>query len=187
MRTTARLDDVLLREAKRAANETGRTLTQVIEDALRESLARRKGPKAIQKVVLPTFKGDGLMPGVDLDDLNDLANRPEAFGLADIVLSGFLRVVTHPKVFRTPTPLDTGLEFVGVLRSRPNAVIISPGPRHWDIFTTLSAEARVKGNLVPDAYLAALAIESGSEWLTADKGFARFSGLRWRHPFDQSV
>jgi hypothetical protein len=68
MRTTVRLDDALLREAKRAANESGRTLTQLIEDALRESLARRKGPKAIQQVVLPTFKGDGLMPGVNLDD-----------------------------------------------------------------------------------------------------------------------
>ena len=40
----------------------------------------------------------------------------------------------------------------------------------------------IRGNLVPDAYFAALALESGCEWLTADRGFARFPGLRWRHP-----
>lgn len=48
----------------------------------------------------------------------------------------------------------------------------------------LCAEVSANGNLVPDAYLAALAIESGSEWVTTDRYFARFRGLRWRHPLD---
>jgi hypothetical protein len=87
-------------------------------------------------------------------------------------------------VFRQPTPLGTALAFAELLRSQPNCVPVAPGPRHWDIFTQLCRAAGVKGNLVPDAYLAALAIESGSEWITTDRDFGRFRGLRWRHPLD---
>jgi len=114
--------------------------------------------------------------------LADVARSDAAFGLADLTLSGFLRIVTHPRIFTPPTPLDDALLFLDGLRSRPNCVAIAPGPRHWKLFVSLCRRAGAKGNLVPDAYLAALAIESGSEWITADRGFARFPGLRWRHP-----
>lgn len=107
------------------------------------------------------------------------------FGVADLVLSGFLRVVTHPRVFKTPTPTDRALAFVLALREHPNGVLISPGARHWDVFTDLCRIAGVRGNLVADAYLAALAIESGSEWITTDRDYSRFPRLRWRHPLDQ--
>lgn len=70
------------------------------------------------------------------------------------------------------------------LRARPNSAPVAPGPRHWDLFASLCRRAGAKGNLVPDAYLAALAIESGSEWITTDRGFARYPGLRWRHPLE---
>jgi toxin-antitoxin system PIN domain toxin len=93
-----------------------------------------------------------------------------------------LRIVTHPRVFATPTPIDVALEFAQSLRVRPNCVAVTPGARHWEIFTELCRATGTTGNLVPDAYLAALAIESGSEWVTTDGGFARFPGLRWRHP-----
>lgn len=67
MRTTIRLDDALLADAKAVAARTGRTLTAVIEDALRESLARSpEGPRADRP--LPVYDGDGLVPGIDLDD-----------------------------------------------------------------------------------------------------------------------
>ena len=68
MRTTVRLDDHLLREAKQLAARSGRTLTAVIEDALRELLARSKKPRKRSRVELPTFRGNGPLPGVDLDD-----------------------------------------------------------------------------------------------------------------------
>lgn len=70
MRTTIRLEDGLLREAKALAARSGRTLTKVIEDALRETLARRHvlPTDEGEPVSFPTFRGDGLMPGVDLDD-----------------------------------------------------------------------------------------------------------------------
>lgn len=78
MRTTIRLDDQLLTETKQLAARTGRTLTAVIEDALREMMARRQQVAKLPRVRLPTFSGNGLLPGVDLDDsaaLSDLMDR----------------------------------------------------------------------------------------------------------------
>lgn len=109
-------------------------------------------------------------------------NGDEAFGLSDLVLSGFVRVATHPRVFARPSPLADALEFTEQLRSRPNCVPVAPGRRHWEIFRGLCTEAAAKGNLVPDAFLAAMAIEAGCDWITTDRDFSRFKGLRWRHP-----
>jgi uncharacterized protein len=114
--------------------------------------------------------------------LQGVLGSDEAYGTSDLVLSGFVRVVTHPRVFSPPSPLEAALEFAEQVRGQPNCVLITPGPRHWDIFVRLCSAAGAKGNLVPDAYLAALAIESGSEWITTDRDFSRFPGLRWRHP-----
>lgn len=99
-----------------------------------------------------------------------------------MVLSGFLRVVTHARIFTPPAPIERALAFVEGLRKQNTAVNVSPGRRHWEIFARLCREADARGNLVPDAYLAALAIESGSELVTTDRDFSRFGGLRWRHP-----
>jgi uncharacterized protein len=82
----------------------------------------------------------------------------------------------------TPAPIESALAFAEVLRSQPNALTVSAGSRHWGIFERLCRDTGAAGNRVPDAYLAALAIEHGAELVTADRGFARFSGLRWRHP-----
>jgi toxin-antitoxin system PIN domain toxin len=114
--------------------------------------------------------------------LEDIVNSDQAFGVSELVLSGLLRIVTHPKVFKQPTPLTEAATFANMLRTQPNAVKVAPGSRHWDIFTRLCRESGAKGNLVADAYLAAMAIESGSEWITTDGDYARFPGLRWRHP-----
>lgn len=105
-----------------------------------------------------------------------------AYGLSELVLSAFVRVVTHTRVFPVPTPTAAALDEADNLRTQPNCVLISPGSAHWEIFAGLCRKADVKGGLVADAYLAALAIESGSEWITTDRDFSRFPGLRWRHP-----
>jgi Arc/MetJ family transcription regulator len=78
MRTTIRLDEELLTEAKRQAVETGQTLTSLFEDALREALARRESSETAKAVRLKTFKGDGLRPGIDLDDSASLADAMDA-------------------------------------------------------------------------------------------------------------
>lgn len=116
--------------------------------------------------------------------LEEALNSDEPFGVSDLVLSSFLRVVTHPGVFRPPTPFAVALSFAEVVRASDNAVLVTPGPRHWNIFHRLCTESEATGNLVPDAYLAALAIESGCEWITTDRDYARFKGLRWRHPLE---
>lgn len=116
--------------------------------------------------------------------LETLVNSDNPYGVSDLVLSGFLRIVTHPNVFNPPSSMEKALAFTKELRDQSNCIIVNPGPRHWDIFCRLCKTADIKGNLVPDAFLAALAIESGSEWITADRDYHRFSGLRVRHPID---
>ena len=104
------------------------------------------------------------------------------FGLSEAVLSSVVRIATHPKIFKQPSRLDVVLAFTAGLLAQPNAVTVRPGPRHWDIFTRLCRESGARGNIVADAYLAALAIEAGCEWITTDGDFARFAGLKWRRP-----
>ena len=118
------------------------------------------------------------------DWLERLVNGDAAYGMSDLVLSGFIRVVTHPKVFKHPSKVSDALAFAGQLRDQSNCVRVEPGPRHWEVFRRLCLESGVKGNLVPDAYLAAVAIECGCEWVSTDRDFARFKGLRWRHPLE---
>ena len=110
----------------------------------------------------------------------------EAYAVSDHVFAGFLRVVTHPRVFHPPTSIELALAFAQAFRERPNAVPVTPGQRHWDIFTKLCRQSGARGNLVPDAWLAALAMEAGCEFITTDRDYARFTGLRWAHPLASS-
>lgn len=107
---------------------------------------------------------------------------PEPVGVADLVLSGFIRVATHPRVFDPPASTDDAFAFAFAIRDAPSAVQVVPGSRHWELFRRMCRDGGARGNLVADAYLAALAVESGSELITTDRDFARFPGLRWRHP-----
>src|SRR5258708_15725546 len=106
-------------------------------------------------------------------------------GWTGFVGSAVVRVMTNPRIGAEAVPIGFAGDFADRLRNQPKAVNVSPGERHWDIFTRLCRESGARGNLVTDGYLAALAIETGSEWITTDRDFARFPGLRWRHPFRQ--
>ncbi|MFY2858701.1 type II toxin-antitoxin system VapC family toxin [Mycobacterium sp. THU-M104] len=108
----------------------------------------------------------------------------EPVGISELVLSGVMRVITNHRVFRQPSTTAQALEACRALRTAPAAVALRPGPRHWDIFDSLCDRVGAKGNAVADAYHAALAIENGATWVTTDRGFARFPGLRWRPPLD---
>lgn len=112
--------------------------------------------------------------------LQALATSDEPFALSDVVLSGFLRIVTSQRIFDPATPMDTAVAFCQRLVDWPRASLITPSRRHWDLFTGLCRD--IQGPLVTDAYIAALAIEHGCELVTTDSDFARFPGLRWRHP-----
>jgi toxin-antitoxin system PIN domain toxin len=115
--------------------------------------------------------------------LLDTLNSPSAYGLSELVLSSFVRVVTHSKIFNPPSTIKQAFTFVTQLRNRSNCVIIQPEAQHWKIFESLCEKSQATGNLVADAYHAALAIESGSEWITFDRDYSRFEGLKWRTPF----
>lgn len=105
--------------------------------------------------------------------------------MAAIVMSSFVRIVTHPKIFTTPLAIGEALSTMDAIKKRPNCVAVAPSDRHWRIFGDLCRRTRAKGNHVPDAFLAALAIDSGSELITTDTDFARYPGLRWAHPLDE--
>ncbi len=102
--------------------------------------------------------------------LEEIVRSESVFGMSELVLSSVVRIITHPR------------KYANAFREHPGCVLISPGERHWEIFTRLCKSAGAKGNLISDAYFAALAMESGAEWITADRDYARFPGLRWRHP-----
>ena len=114
--------------------------------------------------------------------VTDLATGLEPFALSESVLHGFIRVVTNPRIFNPPSTLAQALQFVDALISRPNCVLIRPGPGHWRIYRQLCEAGPLHSKLTADAAHAALAIEMGCEWISADTDFARFSPpLRWKH------
>ncbi len=109
-------------------------------------------------------------------------DQPGGIAVSELVLSGTLRIITHPKIFKEPTPLEVALEFIADFRSRTNVHILAPRENHWPIFIELCRSGEAKGNLIPDAYHAALAIEYDCQWISLDRGFSRFPRLKWQHP-----
>ena len=108
----------------------------------------------------------------------------ERVALFEPVLAAVLRVATHPAVFRPPTPRPVAEAFVDACLAAPAALALRAETGHWPAFRELCARADCRGNLVQDAYLAALAIEHDAVFVTTDRDFARFPGLRWQHPLD---
>ncbi len=133
-------------------------------------------------VLLYAFRADSTDHRAYQVWLEGVVNADAAYGMSPQVLSSFIRIATHPRIFRRPSGLTAALAFASVLLEQPHCQVLQPGPRHWDICCSLCRSAKATGNLVQDAWLAALAIESGCEWITTDRDFARFEGLRWRAP-----
>jgi uncharacterized protein len=116
--------------------------------------------------------------------LERLANDDEPVGLPDLVLAGFVRVMTNRRIFAEPTTPDETWEAVDALVAAPAAMTLRGGERHWTVFRQLASDIDARGNDVTDAYLAAYAVDNNATWLSADRGFARFRRLRWTHPMD---
>ncbi len=111
----------------------------------------------------------------------------EKYGVSDVILSSFLRIVTKGRVYREPTPLESAIAFLEGFRSGQGAFSITITAGVWERFVAICRAANVSGNLVPDAFLAAIAVESGCEWITTDRDFNRFSGVSFRHPLRKST
>lgn len=109
-------------------------------------------------------------------------NSDRPFALADASVAGFIRIVTNARIYHRPSPLATALAFADGLAGQPTCVPVAAGPRHWVIFRSLLTDADARGNLVPDAHLAAVAVEHGATVATRDRGFARFMSVRTLDP-----
>ena len=93
-----------------------------------------------------------------------------------------MRVLTHPRVFDPPSDPVTVMDACANALAAPDTQVIRPGERHWQIFDRLVRAGGARGNDVPDAYHAALAIEHGATLASFDRGLARFPGLRLVDP-----
>jgi toxin-antitoxin system PIN domain toxin len=112
--------------------------------------------------------------------LESALSGPEPVGVTDTVLAGAVRILTSPRIFRPPTSTPVAMEQMSTVRSA--AQLIRPGRGWWSIFVQLCDQAGARGPLVADAAHAATAIEAGATWVTFDRDFARFPGLRWQTP-----
>ncbi len=133
-------------------------------------------------VLVHAFRSDSLDHRLCRNWLDTVVNGDARYGMSPQVLSGVVRVTTHPKVFFKPSSLDEVLRFCNILLEQPHCAVVQPREHHWEIFTRFCTEADARGNLAPDAWFAALAVESGCEWITLDRDYARFPQLQWRLP-----
>lgn len=115
--------------------------------------------------------------------LSDQLAGEEPVGIAPESLGALIRITTHERVWKHPLRIQDAFAFADAVRAAKPVVAVQPGDRHWGIFSELCRESGARGNLTTDAWLAALAIESGCTLITTDSDFARFKRLRWRAPF----
>jgi toxin-antitoxin system PIN domain toxin len=116
--------------------------------------------------------------------LEELAEDARPWAIPWPCVYEFLRVVTHPRVYHPPAPLQVALTDLRSILASPSMVLLSETSRHADIMASVLEASSVAGNLVHDAHIAALCLEHGvSEFLTGDRDFSRFPGLRVDHPF----
>lgn len=135
-------------------------------------------------VLVNAFRKDAGDHAICRNWLEKVVNGNSRYGMSPQVLSGVIRVTTHRKVFAHPSDLSEIIRFCNLLLEQPHCSVVQPGEQHWLFFCRLCKEADARGNLVTDAWFAALAVESGCEWITLDRDYARFPGLRWSLPGD---
>jgi toxin-antitoxin system PIN domain toxin len=115
--------------------------------------------------------------------LADVLAGSDELALHDTVLAGFARIVTNPRVVADPAPMPEAMSFLGRVRAAKRARWLPSASQTWDKLAGLVHDDRgIRGDLVPDAHLAALALAHGCTLATADRGFARFSGLTYFDP-----
>jgi toxin-antitoxin system PIN domain toxin len=133
-------------------------------------------------VLIYAFRPDLPQHGVCRRWLAGVVAGDARFGLSPLALSAVVRISTNPRAFRTPSGIDEAFGFCQDLLEQPHCQVVEPSERHWDIFRNLCSATETRGPRVSDAWFAALAIEWGCEWITLDRDYARFPGLKWQVP-----
>jgi hypothetical protein len=118
--------------------------------------------------------------------LDSRLNGPTPVGLPWPTLLSFVRLVSNPRIFEHPQPISKAWKQVDDWLTCPVAWIPQPTERHREILGSFLTDTLGRSNLVPDAHLAALAIEHGLTLCSTDRDFARFPNLRWEDPLQQS-
>jgi toxin-antitoxin system PIN domain toxin len=133
-------------------------------------------------VLIYAFRSDLTQHRVCRPWLASVVSGDERFGVSPLVLSALVWITTNARAFRISSSIEEAFGFCEDLLGEPHCQIVEPGERHWDIFKRLCTETDTRGPRVSDAWFAALAIEWGCDWITLDRDYARFQGLKWRTP-----
>jgi toxin-antitoxin system PIN domain toxin len=116
--------------------------------------------------------------------LGELAEGNSPWAIPWPCIYEFLRVVTHPRVYHPPVPMEIALQDIGSVLASPSLVLLCETPRHYAVLEQVIQQSGASGNLVHDAHIVALCLEHGvSELLTGDRDFARFPNLPFSDPF----
>lgn len=102
------------------------------------------------------------------------------------ILTSFLRIVTSARIFEEPADVALAFDYAERLLERPSVMLVAEGQRYWEILRDLCVSAQVRGALVADARIAAIALENGLTLATHDKDFARFVQLKQFDPLSES-
>lgn len=105
------------------------------------------------------------------------SSRTRALRLVPVVVSGFLRIATHPRIFRQPTELQEALHFIDALLAKPGVEMVPTGSE-WPELRDLCRRHALVGNRVPDAWIASIVLRSGDRLITFDRGFGRLLDAR---------
>ncbi|GAB3079910.1 TA system VapC family ribonuclease toxin [Corynebacterium aquatimens] len=112
--------------------------------------------------------------------LEDALIHRETLGLLDVIATGFVRVMTNPKVFSEPLTGSQALGAVEMLMRNPNTALIRANDSTWPIFQELVESYELRSNDIPDAWIAAAVIGEEATLVSDDRGFGRFPDLRWK-------
>jgi hypothetical protein len=138
-------------------------------------------------ILIPIHRSDHPDHAVMMNYFEQLRRERLPFGVPELVLSSVVRIVTSASSFKPRlSTTDEAFNFAADILASPKCLLVRPAESHWRIFESLARRVRARGKLVPDAYLAALAIDQGFELITNDADFACFPGLIWRRPLEST-
>ncbi|MEI2733547.1 MAG: TA system VapC family ribonuclease toxin [Rhodoblastus sp.] len=133
-------------------------------------------------VLIYAFRADARFHAHSYSWLTKTADLGRQFCVSTLALAALVRITTAPSLADGRSSAAEAFDFCDSLLTRDNCVPIEPGARHWKIFRDLCKHTPLNGKRTTDAWYAALAIEHDCEFITYDRDFARFPGLRWRTP-----
>jgi toxin-antitoxin system PIN domain toxin len=133
-------------------------------------------------VLIYAFRQDVPQHAICRPWLDRIIQSDTRFGVSPLALGAVVRITTNPRTYVTPSTIEEAFGFCEDLLGQPHCQVVDPGDRHWDIFRQLCIDTDTRGSRVTDAWFAALSIEWGCEWITLDRDYARFPGLKWQAP-----